>query len=153
MGVLPLKAYPPFKGIGPRFPMASTSCELSLDTVSGLYSEKWGRMSSFNERPVESPQTVLCATPRARLSLFFLYIDDAIVWLKYYRLFRLKTTWGLIINIVWHVSTHFTDTIWNFRLPLVTAFNPLEYWTKRANKIEVFGYKKGLYRTKQTFIV
>ena len=48
-------------------------------------------------------------------------IKKATVRLKYYRLFIVKTTWGLIIKNVWHVSKNFTDTIWNFCLPVVTC--------------------------------
>ena len=86
------------------------------------------------------------------LSCLPFYIDDFIVRLKYHWLFRLKTTWELNINIVWHVSMNFTDTIWIFRLPVVTAFEPVDYWRKHANKMDVFGYIKRLYWTKGTFI-
>lgn len=39
------------------------------------------------------------------------------------------------------------------RLRVLTAFEPVDYWTQRANKTEFLGYKEGLYWTKQTFIV
>ena len=48
------------------------------------------------------------------LSLLFKKLQSP---LKYYRLNIVKTTWRLIIKIVWHVPMNFTDTIWNFRLP------------------------------------
>jgi hypothetical protein len=64
--------------------------------------------------------------------LFSFYIDKAFVRLKYYWLLWLKTTWGLIVNIIWHVSTNFIDNFRVFRLPFVTAFEPeQETWTKR----------------------
>ena len=47
---------------------------------------------------------------------------------------------------------NFTDTIWIVCLPVVTAFEPVDYCRKRANKTEVFGYKERLYRAKGTFI-
>ena len=63
--------------------------------------------------------------------LFFLScIEKAAVRLKYYRLFIVKTTWGLIIKNVWHVSTNFPDTIWNFRLPVVTCTS---LWITKQN--------------------
>jgi hypothetical protein len=102
-------------------PMASTTWGQSLGIVSGFYSKKWGRNTTFNERPVEISRDVSCAIPRARLSCFSFSIDEAIVQLKYDRLFMTKTTWGLIVNIVWHVSTNFYGTFLIFRLPAVTA--------------------------------
>ena len=62
--------------------------------------------------------------------LFTFYIDDVIVRLKYYRSFRLKTTWGLNMNIVWHVSLRIQFGF--FCLPVLIAFEPVDYWRKRT---------------------
>ena len=110
-------------------PVPSTRCQ-SLEIVSGLYSEKWGSKTSLNEWTLQCLRAFSYARPRARLSCLP-YIDNNVVRLKYYWLLWLKTTWGLIITIIWHVSTNFTDTILIFCLPLVTAFEPVDYWRKR----------------------
>jgi hypothetical protein len=63
---------------------------------------------------------------------------------KYYRLYIVKTTRGLIIKNVWHVSTDYTDTIWNFRLP---GRDCLSLWISEHNvptKWRYFGYKNNL---------
>ena len=68
-------------------------------------------------------------------------IEKATVRLKYYRLFIVKTTWGLIIKNVWHVSTNFTDTIWKFLLP---RRDHSSLWITEHNsptKWRYFGYK------------
>ena len=73
--------------------------------------------------------------------------------LKYYWLYTVKTTWGLIIKNVWHVSTNFTDTIWNLRL---LRRDRSSLWISEHNaptKWRYFGYKNNLYGTKGTFIV
>ena len=67
-------------------------------------------------------------------------------------LFMTKTTRGLILNIVWHVSINFYCTF-DFVLMLRVLIVPLDFWTKRTNKAEVLGHKEGHYWTKQTFIV
>ena len=73
--------------------------------------------------------------------------------LIYYRLYILKTTRGLIIKKVWHVSVDITDTIWNFRL---RCRDRSSLWISEhiaLNKWRYFGYKNHLYGTKGTFIV
>jgi hypothetical protein len=75
-------------------------------------------------------------------------IEEATFRLTYYRLYIVKTTWGLIIKNVWHISTNNTDTIWNFRL--------WSLWISEQNaptNWRYFGYKNHLYGTKGTFIV
>ena len=82
-------------------------------------------MITLSEWTLGCPQSWLLRTTESAPFLFLFYIDDAVLRLKYYKLFRLKTTWGLILNIVCHVSPNFTDTM-NFRLPVVIAFEPLD---------------------------
>ena len=75
-------------------------------------------------------------------------IEDAVVRLKYYRLFIVKTTWGLIIKNVWHVCTDFTNfSLYGERSSLwISEHNA-------PNKWSYFGYKNNLYGTKGPFIV
>ena len=105
--------------------MASTWCEQSLDIVSGFYFEKWARTITSHQWMAGCQQSFACTTAWSR---HFLSIEKATVRLKYYRLFIVKTTWGLIIKKVWHVSTNFTDTIWNFRLPIMTCTSHYIHW-------------------------
>ena len=123
--------------------MPSTRCQKSLEIVSGLYSEKWGSKSSLTEWTLPCHRAFSCVRPREYLScLPFILTTLLSGW--NYRLCRLKTTWGLNINIVWHVSMNFTDTIWIIFLPVLTVFEPVDCWRKRANKTEIFGYKETL---------
>ena len=90
--------------------MASATCGQSLGIVSGFYSEKWGRYSTFKEWLVDISIHQPCAWSGTRISGFSFPIDEAFVRLKYYWLFMTRTTGGLILNIVWHVSTNFYCT-------------------------------------------
>ena len=64
--------------------------------------------------------------------LFTFYIDNVIVQLKYYRLFRPKTTWWLNINIAWHVPMNFTDRILIFFVCLLwLRITEEKAWTKQ----------------------
>ena len=103
----------------------------SLEIVSGVYSEKWGSKSSLNGWALKCQSFFICPTERVPF-LFIFYIDDVIVRLKYYRLFRLKTTWGLNMNIVWHVSMNFTDTIMIFFVCLLWL--RLSLWINEENE-------------------
>ena len=97
--------------------MASTWCEQSLDIVSVFYSEKWVRTITSRQWMAGCQQSFASATAWSRHFLSLSPIEKATVRVKYYQLFIVKTTWGLIIKNIWHVSMNFTDTIWNFRLP------------------------------------
>ena len=119
--------------------MPSTRCQQSLEIVSGLYSDKWGSKSCLNEWTLLCHRAFSCARPERVPFLFTFYIDNVIVRLKYYRLFRLKTTWGLNINMAWHVSVNFTDTIWIFFVCLLWL--RLSQWITEENL-----------RTKQRFL-
>ena len=77
-----------------------------------LFWREWESKTTQWVDPTVSQRFFMRATERVRFSFTF-YIDDVIVRLKYYCLLWLKTTRSLIIYIVWHVSTNFTDTIWN----------------------------------------
>ena len=73
--------------------------------------------------------------------------------LIYYRLYILKTTWGLIIKNVWHVSVDIMDIIWNIRSRCRDRSFLWISEHKATNKRLYFGYKNNLYGTKGTFVV
>ena len=73
--------------------------------------------------------------------------------LIYYRLYILKTTWGLIIKNVWHISVDIMETIWNLCLRCRGHSFLWIYEHNVPNKQRYFGYKNNLYGTKGTFIV
>ena len=100
--------------------MSSTRCEQSLDSFRLLF---WKMSENDHITLVDSwVSPDLCMREPLERDLFSLSsIENATVRLKYYRLFIVKTTWGLIIKNVWNVSTIFTDTIWNLHLPVVTC--------------------------------
>ena len=114
--------------------MASTWCEQSLDIVSGFNSEKWARTITSRQWMVGCQQSFACATAWSR---HFLSLS---LW-KSYSPVEILSNRGLIIKNVWHVSTNFTDTIWNFRLP---RRDRSSLWISEHNaptKLRYFGYK------------
>ena len=109
--------------------VSSSTCGQSLGIVSGFYSEKWGKYSTFNQWPVEISIHQPCALG-IRLSCFSFPIDEAFARLKYW-LCMTKTTGGLILNIVCHVSTNFYGTFLIFHLSaFCQSITEQHAWTK-----------------------
>ena len=90
--------------------MASSRCEQSLDIFRLLFT----KMSEKDH--IASLYGWVTAAQKFWASIFSLSLKKLHSRLIHYRIYIVKTTWGLIIKNVWHVSTNITDTIWNVRL-------------------------------------
>ena len=135
------------KGYQPDFPIASSRCQQSSDIVSGFYFEKWARTITLRQVVT----WVLPAQQNLDSHCFPLSYCERHLWLIYYQLYILTTTWGLILKNIWHVSVDITDTIGiclhcDRSFLWISEHNP-------PNKLRYFGYKNNLYGTKGTFIV
>ena len=106
---MPLILNPPWKGYQPDsfsygFHMVWTVFRHNFRLLFWKMSEKDHIASVDGWVPVE-----FCMRQQLGADLFSLStIEKATVRLKCYQLFIVKTTWGLIIKNVWHVSTNFT---------------------------------------------